>query len=129
MTTVASVLSGPPRARHLVGALLTLSALVHVARIGSLPPAAAAASAGLAVVYPILALAVILGERWAYLGAAIVPLIGQLLGDYQAFMYYSNPIDAMDPVVDLLVVPVAIFVLWRTATGARRRRESEPSRD
>ena len=67
---------------------------------------------------------VLLGERWGYLAAAVFPLIGQLLGDYQSFRYYGNPIDAMDPVVDLLVVPVAVYVIRAPARKDLRRLES-----
>ncbi|WP_336672061.1 hypothetical protein [Tsukamurella sp. USMM236] len=116
MTVVKRALSGHPPSRLLLAGLLAVAAFVYLARIGSLPCAADDAScAGLGIVYLVLLGMVLLGERWGYLAAAIFPLIGLiLLGDYRSFAYYGNPIDAMDPVVDLLVVPVAVFVIRAT---------------
>lgn len=125
MTVVTRVLSGHPRSRFLLGALLAVTAFVHLARIATAPCAAdGAACAGLGIVYAVLVLMVLLGERWGYLAAAVFPLIGQLLGDYQSFRYYSNPIEAMDPLIDLLVVPVAVYVIRATARKDLRRLES-----
>lgn len=86
MTVVTRELSGHPRSRFLLGALLAVTAFVHLARIATAPCAAdGAACAGLGIVYAVLVLMVLLGERWGYLAAAVFPLIGQLLGDYQSF--------------------------------------------
>lgn len=123
MTAVKRALAGHPPSRLLLAGLLAVAAFVHLARIGSLPCAADdAACAGLGVVYLVLVGMVLLGERWGNLAAAIFPLIGVvLLGDYRSFAYYGNPIDAMDPVVELLVVPVAVFVIRANLSEERGR--------
>lgn len=105
--------------------LLMFAAFVHLARLRGFPDAAdAAAHAGSAAAYAVIAAMVLLGERWAYLAAALLPAIGQLLGDYRSFAVYGNPIEALDPIVDLLIVPVALYVLWavgRPEPGAEPR--------
>ncbi|CAM3878660.1 hypothetical protein ACXYTP_21965 [Tsukamurella ocularis] len=116
MPVVTRAPGGHPRSRFLLGVFLAVTAFVHLARIGSIPGAEADAScAGLAIVYTVLVIVVLLGERWGYLAAAAFPLIGLLLGDYRSFAYFDDPIDAMDPVVELLVVPIAVYVLRSTA--------------
>ncbi len=128
MTVGTRVLSGHPRSRFLLGGLLAMAAAVHFARIGSLPRVDAAACAGLGIVYAVLVFVVVLGERWGYLAAAVFPLIAQLLGDFQSFAAVGDPIAASDPVVDLVIVPVAVFVLRATAVRVRSSEGDAPPR-
>ncbi|CAM3290453.1 hypothetical protein [Tsukamurella hominis] len=122
MPVVTRALRARPLSRFLLGALLAVAAAVHLIRIGMLPcPEGSASCAGLGIAYAVLLGMVVLGERWGYLAAAIFPLIAQLLGDYRSFAYYGNPIDAMDPVVDLLVVPIALCVIRSTGKADRAR--------
>ncbi|NMD57880.1 MULTISPECIES: hypothetical protein [Tsukamurella] len=126
MTAIKSVLGKSvfgrcPWCRVILGLLLAMVSSVHAYRSTTLSvDADAAAYAGLGVVYGILTVMVALGERWAYSAALVFPFIALALGDIRSFAHYGTPMDAVDPFVDLLVVPVAAYVLRSTARGGSR---------
>lgn len=121
MIVVKRVLRARPRCRMVLGVLLTLVAFVHLSQIGTLHvDSDAAAYAGLGVAYGILALMVVLDEGWACFASMVFPLIALALGDARSFAHHSNPIDAIDPFIDLLVIPVAAYVLRSNARGNRK---------
>jgi hypothetical protein len=111
MIVVKRALRGRLRCRVVLGVLLTLVAFVHLTQVGTLPAADAAADAGLGLAYGILALMVFLGEGWACSASVVFPLIALALGDARSFAHHSNPMDAIDPFIDVLVIPVAAYVL------------------
>lgn len=122
MIVVKRVLSACPRCRLLLGLLLAAAAFVHLAQVDDLPVATdGAAYVGLGVVYGILTVMVAFGERWAYSAALVFPFIALALGDIRSFAHHGTPMDAVDPFVDLLVVPVAAYVLRSTARGGSRK--------
>lgn len=118
MIVVKRVIGACLGCRVILGILLSLAAVVHLSRIATLSDGVErASSAGLGISYLILVCMVTLGERWAFVAAMVFPLIAQVLGDFHSFAHYSNPLDASDPIVDLLVIPAAAYVI--RATGRK----------
>ncbi|MDP0399634.1 hypothetical protein [Tsukamurella strandjordii] len=98
------------RARVLLGALLTLAGigqLIRVVRCGV--PIDGAGHMGIALAYAMLALTVLVNERWGFFAAIGFPAIGELLGDNRVYEFGAS--GAMQ-VVEILIVPTA-FYLWR----------------
>ncbi|WP_328714272.1 hypothetical protein [Nocardia salmonicida] len=102
-----------------LGSLLLLSAVTHVSQLivyGG--ESHVIGSAGFGVLYGLLGIGVLRGSRWAYLGAAIFPTIGGLLGIYRFFFLHPNPFSIFHPCLDLIIVPLAV-IGWRRTLADR----------
>ncbi|WP_406635658.1 hypothetical protein [Amycolatopsis sp. WGS_07] len=106
-------LAGPHARSRLLGSLLALSAATHVSQLAVYGTASdTVGSAAFGVLYAAIAAGVFRRARPAFLAAAIFPAIGGLLGIYRLIAVHPNPFSVFHPILDVVIVPLAIL-LWR----------------
>ncbi|ATY13655.1 hypothetical protein CU254_26905 [Amycolatopsis sp. AA4] len=98
---------------RLLGSVLALSAVTHVSQLAVYGTGSdTVGSAAFGVLYAVIAAGVFRRARPFFLAAAVFPAIGGLLGLYRLVAVHPNPFSVFHPILDVVIVPLAIS-LWR----------------
>lgn len=110
-------------ARRLLIGLLALSGVTHLSQLAvyeHTPTVLGSATFGAA--YLLIALALWRNWRGALPAAIIAPTIGGICGIIRLFAIQPNPFSVFHPLLDMIIVPLAITLFGRSRTA---RAESE----
>lgn len=102
------------RARLLAAILMLISGITHVSQLfvyGTAGDVVGAAIFGF--VYFALGLFLLTRSRLALWLAAVLPAIGGVLGILRFATVHANPFSVFHVAIDLVVVPVCVYLLWR----------------
>ncbi len=112
--------------RPLVGVLLLISGVTHVAQLWVYPnDSTAKLAAAFGVVYFIIGLLVLLSRSGIAIWASLVfPIIGAILGVIRFLSFHANPFTEFHLFVDALVIVICVYLL---ATGNATRAAKTPS--
>ncbi len=102
------------RPRMIAGILLLVSAVTHVLQLavyGTAGHVIGAAAFGL--IYLFIGVSLILDKKWALWLGATLPAIGGVLGILRFIFRQATPFIIFHLLVDLVVVPICIFLLVR----------------
>ena len=98
--------------RKLAGALLIISGITHVVQLAVYPAEGRViAAASFGITYFLIGVFLIGRSRFALWWGSILPTIGGLLGVYRFLFLHSNPFSVFHVVIDVVVVPVCIYLL------------------
>ncbi len=108
------------RPRLTAGILLLISAVTHVLQLfvyGTAGHVIGAAAFG--VLYLIIGIFLILDKKWALWLGATLPAVGGVLGIARFIFRQSTPFIIFHVLVDLIVVPLCIYLLVQYRKGKK----------
>jgi hypothetical protein len=112
------------RPRLVAGILLLVSAVTHVLQLLIYGTAGhVIGAAGFGVLYLLIGLFLIFNKKWALWLGATLPAIGGVLGILRFIFRQSTPFIIFHVLVDLVVVPLSIYLLiqYRKEKNAQKQ--------
>jgi len=104
--------------RGFIGVLMLISGVTHVVQLAVYEAdVSVLVAASFGVLYFIIGLLLLGRLRLGLYLGSIFPAIGGVLGVYRFFFLHSNPFSVFHVIIDLIVVPISIYIL----TSERRQ--------
>lgn len=101
-------------ARRIAAVLMLVSGVTHVVQLPIYGAEHSVIGASIfGGIYFLIGLGLLGKSRMALLPGAIFPAIGGVLGVYRFLYLHPNPFSVFHVAVDLVVIPICIFLLWR----------------
>ena len=102
------------RSHKLAGMLMIISGVTHLIQLFVYPlEGHVIGAAAFGVLYFIIGLMLLRFKTIALWLGAILPTIGGVLGIYRFFFLHSNPFSVFHVGVDLIVVPICVYLLMK----------------
>ncbi len=114
----SNVRRGATSSRRIAAVLMLISGVTHVVQLPIYGAEHSVVGASIfGGIYFIIGLSLLGKSRIALYAGAIFPTIGGILGIYRFFYLHPNPFSVFHVAIDLVVVPICVFLVWRKTIG------------
>lgn len=109
--------------RRVAAALMLISGVTHVVQLPVYGAEHSVVGASIfGGIYFIIGLGLLGRSGFALYAGAIFPTIGGILGIYRFIYLHPNPFSVFHVAIDLVVVPICVFLVWRRITHETQER-------